>query len=77
MQVTRQVISPETDRAHQLLVCGMLLVEDDCPPEREAYLCARQEDFDEEVCARCWRTYLLAVSNGKASPTMRREVHPP
>ena len=48
-----------------LLRCGLLLIDDGCPPDQEAYLCAIEDADDGSVCERCWRRYLFAVANGQ------------
>ena len=48
-----------------LLGAALLLIEDACPPEREAYLCMTEDCDDGTACARCWRRYLYALANGQ------------
>lgn len=52
-------------RIDALLRCGLLLIEDGCPPEAAAYLCSEEDADDGTVCARCWRRYLFAIANGE------------
>ena len=45
--------------------CALAILQDHCPFHPQAYLCAQQEEYDEEICFRCWFNYLFAVANGK------------
>lgn len=49
----------------QLSECGLLILQDTCPPNPERYICKESEDYDETACERCWRNYLFAVASGK------------
>ena len=49
----------------QLLKCGLLILQDACPPDPERYICKESEFFDETACQRCWEKYLFDVANGK------------
>lgn len=49
----------------QLLKCGLLILQDACPPNPERYICKESEDFDETACQRCWEQYLFAVASGR------------
>lgn len=67
------VRAAKADRVGGLLRCGLLLLADACPPERDAYLCDGVEEYDEDVCTRCWERYLYAVANGdRVCASMRR-----
>lgn len=49
----------------QLLECGLLILQDGCPPDPERYICKESEFFDETACQRCWTSYLFDVANGR------------
>lgn len=49
----------------QLLKCGLLILQDACPPDPERYICKESEFFDETACQRCWEKYLFDVARGK------------
>lgn len=36
------------------------LLYDECPGEREHYLCCISEVYDEDICCRCWLRYIEA-----------------
>ena len=48
-----------------LLSAALLLIEDACPPDSDAYLCNQEDADDGSACARCWRRYLFALANGQ------------
>lgn len=50
---------------HGLLTAGLLLIEDACPPDQEAYLCRIEDADDGTACRRCWQRYLFALANGQ------------
>ncbi len=54
-----------SERVVTLLDCGLLLIEDSCPPDPAAYLCSEEDADDGTACTRCWRRYLFAVANGQ------------
>ena len=47
--------------------CALMILADQCPPDRKHYLCMRQED-DTADCGLCWRNYIEAVLAGAADP---------
>lgn len=47
-----------------LLSCCLMILADQCPPDRSMYLCTRDE---EGTCAECWRHYAFWVA-GCANP---------
>lgn len=53
------------NRVDALLRCGLLLLNDSCPPDPDAYLCSIEDADDGTACRRCWERYLFAVANGK------------
>ena len=46
-----------------LLNCILNILQDGCPFHAKAYLCKDAEEFDEEMCMRCWSQYAFAVAN--------------
>ena len=47
-----------------LLKCALMILNDQCPPEREMYLCNMGED-DCVDCTLCWENYLFYIANGR------------
>lgn len=47
----------------------MDILHDYCPREREQYLCIKSEDWDEEICIRCWER-ALGVGVCKYTPPL-------
>lgn len=46
-------------KEHTFYYCAQMILNDQCPPEREHYLCMKQEDGDVECsCIECWNNYL-------------------
>ena len=43
--------------------CALMILNNQCPPDNTAYLCAHGEEADED-CVRCWGNYLFYVANG-------------
>ena len=41
------------------------LLYDECPGEREHYLCMKSEVYDDEMCRRCWLRYIEAREREK------------
>ena len=46
-----------TKKENDLWDCAFMILRDECPPEREHYLCMKGED-DSPDCAKCWGDYL-------------------
>lgn len=44
-----------------------MILNDQCPPERDMYLCNMGED-DCVDCTLCWENYLFYVANGRKNP---------
>lgn len=36
------------------------LLYDECPGERDHYLCCMSEVYDDDICTRCWLRYIEA-----------------
>lgn len=47
-----------------LLQLAIAILRDECPPDTTMYLCERSEEYDDEICVRCWTTYLFWAANG-------------
>ena len=52
-----------TKKENDLWQCAFMILRDECPPEREHYLCMKGED-DSPDCAQCWGDYLWGVGAG-------------
>ena len=48
-----------------LLKCALMILNDECPPNQKAYLCAIDDDNGEVRCNECWQNYLFAIANGE------------
>lgn len=53
--------------------CALMILADQCPPDRKHYLCMELEDGSETACSFCWRNYIRAVLAGAADPYKRDE----
>ena len=64
------------ERLPNLFECALLLLDDECPPERCMQLCGMEEDATEDACRRCWKQYLYYVANGRSlDPYHNERVH--
>lgn len=52
-----------SDTVGELLRAGLDLLYDRCPRDKDAYMCKRAEDYDDEICTRCWVAFLFQVAN--------------
>ncbi len=59
-------IPSEYDFHVSVFGCALDILHDRCPHHRAAYLCLQQDDFDDEICLRCWERYLFDVVNRTA-----------
>ncbi len=50
-----------TKKESALWDCARMILHDQCPPEREHYLCMKAED-DTPDCTLCWDNYLWGVA---------------
>lgn len=55
---------PDSEKAHHLFQCACAILYDRCPFDPDYYLCTRCEEYDREICERCWNLYLLDIING-------------
>ena len=46
-----------------LFSCARMILRNECPPDRRAYLCMHGEE-PEDGCINCWDNYLFFVANG-------------
>lgn len=44
--------------------CALMILNDQCPPDRRHYLCMREED-DTADCTQCWSNYIWGMIMGK------------
>lgn len=65
-----------TDRERSLFRCAHMILLDQCPPEREHYLCMYSEDDTAAECTLCWDNYLWNVVKGTAFATTTPPAHP-
>ena len=52
-----------TEKEAAFLKCAHMILADQCPPEREHYLCMVSEDSTGD-CAQCWINYLWGIGTG-------------
>lgn len=52
----------KTTKAGQLLDAANMILHDQCPPTRAAYMCLTCES-EEPCCDWCWTSYLLEIYN--------------
>ena len=53
-----------TKKESDLHRCALMVLHDQCPPERKHYLCMMQEDDAALDCAQCWSNYLWGIAAG-------------
>lgn len=51
-------------REKLLADCAIRILNDVCPPDPDQWYCKRSEEYDDEICTRCWTAYLYRVLNG-------------
>lgn len=44
--------------------CALMILNDQCPPDRKHYLCMESEDDAGGQCAQCWNNYLWGIMRG-------------
>lgn len=47
-----------------LLNCALDILKDGCPGNGKYQMCQQAEEFDEEICYRCWSKYMEDIANG-------------
>ena len=52
--------------------CALMILHDECPPERKHYLCMQQEDDSINDCTQCWNNYLWGLTMGTIELPERR-----
>ena len=50
-------------REKLLADCAIRILNDVCPPDPDQWYCKRSEEYDDEICTRCWMAYLYRVLN--------------
>lgn len=64
-----------TKKESEIHQCALMILNDQCPPDREHYLCMMGEDESLD-CIRCWGDYMQGVAAGKIEfPKMGRGAH--
>lgn len=53
-----------TKKENALFRCAVMILKDECPPDRKYYMCMMGEDDDTHDCTQCWSDYLFGVLNG-------------
>ncbi len=44
--------------------CALMILNDQCPPDRKHYLCMQGEDDTARDCTQCWSNYLWGITFG-------------
>ena len=52
-----------TDKEHKLFQAAQDILNDRCPLGKGCQLCLQSEEYDEDICNRCWDSYLYKVVN--------------
>lgn len=53
-----------TKKENALRQCALMILYDQCPPERKHYLCMKEEDDGTFDCTQCWDNYLSGIAAG-------------
>lgn len=53
-----------TEKESALQKCALMILHDQCPPERKHYLCMKGEDDSSVDCTLCWDNYLWGIAAG-------------
>lgn len=53
----------DKDKVEALFHAAILCIRDNCPPDLSCYMCRKAEDYDENICERCWDDYLFKLVN--------------
>lgn len=53
-----------TKKEYDLRQCALMILRDQCPPERKHYLCMKEEDDGTFDCTQCWDNYLSGIAVG-------------
>lgn len=56
---------PPRNRTRRLFDAAMKILYGQCPEEPAVYLCRKAEEFDEEICVRCWTREIFRALNGE------------
>lgn len=54
-----------TKETNSIFKCALMILNDECPPNTNAYLCSIDDDNDDIRCNECWSHYLFAIVNGQ------------
>ena len=63
-----------TKKENALWDCAFMILRDECPPDREHYLCMKQEEACGCDCFRCWDHYLRGIG-GETIEFPRKPAH--
>lgn len=64
-----------TKKEFDLLKCARMILQDQCPPQRQHYLCMMGEDDSDLDCTLCWSNYLEGVAGDVIElPKMERRI---
>lgn len=58
------MVAEMTPKEYALHRCALMILRDECPPDRKHYLCMREEDELVCDCVKCWYDYVWGVSAG-------------
>lgn len=53
-----------TKKESELRKCALMILHDQCLPDRKHYLCMTGEDDTALDCTQCWDTYLWRIAAG-------------
>ena len=53
-----------TTKENAFRKCALMILHDQCPPERKHYLCMKVEDDSAADCTQCWDNYLWGLAAG-------------
>lgn len=62
-----------TKKERNLHECACMILHDQCPPDRNHYLCMVSEDDTALDCTQCWDNYLWGVVEGTIELPSRRK----
>lgn len=52
------------ERICDLCNLSISILRDECPANPADYLCAEAEEYDDEICLRCWQRQIFKAANG-------------
>ena len=58
------MVARMTKKESDLRECALMILHDQCPPDRKHYLCMTGEDDTALDCTQCWDSYLGCIAAG-------------